>query len=193
MPRNQSTSTLETCVVLYKTLSTSTKKYDSITFGYVFTIILSLGHRSPTWADQLTRDERAVLYAAQAHLTSLRKDKELDLGWLVHPRTSSLLHKTCSACSGCFDTVWNASFGQCGTIDSAAPLRDVSELVILPQCRHIFARGVRSSSWRCEFQCGMSMLKKIDSKIERLFLDLAWKHRRFSTYVQNVQSGHIDE
>ena len=181
MPRNQSTSTLKTCATLYGELSNSTRKYDNITFGYVFIIILSLGHRSPIWTDQLTRDQRAILYTAQAHLTSLRKDKELDLAWLAHPRTSSLLHKTCSACSNRFDTVWDASFGQCGTINSAVPLRDVSELVVLPQCRHIFARGVRSSSWRCEFQCGMNILRKIDSKIERLFLDLAWKHRRFST------------
>ncbi|KAF8599770.1 hypothetical protein BDV93DRAFT_293730 [Ceratobasidium sp. AG-I] len=51
-------SNLDTCVALYK--DPSLPKLHPDLFGYVFTVILSLGHRSSIWANQLTREDRAV-------------------------------------------------------------------------------------------------------------------------------------
>lgn len=54
-------------------------------FGALFAVILSFDHRSSVWTELLTRDNRAVLYAARADLTNLRDSKDLELSWLLQP------------------------------------------------------------------------------------------------------------
>ncbi|CAE6418314.1 unnamed protein product [Rhizoctonia solani] len=39
-------------------------------FGWMFAYVLSLGHQSPYWRELLTRDDRSILYMAQAELTN---------------------------------------------------------------------------------------------------------------------------
>lgn len=180
IPRNQPKSNLDACVQLYKDPSLLGSQAKTVIFGYVFAFVLSLGHRSAAWTTQLTRDDRAIMYAAQAHLVSLRQDTKLDLAWLEDPRGSVLLEGACSACLNHFDSAWAASFGQCTPLNSAIPLEDICKVVYLPQYRQIFARIVRADSWDCKSQCAEALLKKLDGAIAFLFFGLAQKHQHFA-------------
>jgi hypothetical protein len=168
------TLNIDACVQLYKdpSLPTAMPKL----FGCVFAIILSLGHQSSVWKDRLSRDERSILYAAQAHLVRLDEHRELSLGWLSRPK--SLIVSPGGGCQSCqqyFHVLWNASFGQCGTLNSAMPLEDVSKVVRLPIYRQKFA-----ANWACETKCGTreETLKGIDVRLEELYAEFTSKYKR---------------
>ncbi|KAF8601018.1 hypothetical protein BDV93DRAFT_525064 [Ceratobasidium sp. AG-I] len=187
IPQNRVNSILDTCVHWYKDLAMSpqSKYFNRIAFGYVFALILSLGHRSAIWTDRLNREDRLMLYTAQAHLTCLQRDKSLDLDWLVVPRTY-LLEYVCSTCNKKFDSAWDASFGVYLPLDSAIPLEDISKLVHLPKYRQTFAKAVRSEAWtlHCEhkdFQCGEQILEAVDSYTCLSFVSLSDKYQYFVT------------
>ncbi|KAG8730723.1 hypothetical protein FRC12_020106 [Ceratobasidium sp. 428] len=78
---SQSGFNLETCVGLFKRVGLLESAPQL--FGYIFAIILSLGHQSPVWKENLTREDRAALYAAQVHLVRLGRYEGLSLRWLT--------------------------------------------------------------------------------------------------------------
>jgi hypothetical protein len=171
-------SCLDACVDLYKDPTVQTS--NPALFGFVFIAILSLGHRSPAWANKLTRNDRTTLYTAQAHLISIG-DSLSTISWLRQPRQifQAMRITICKACSQQFDLLWGASFGKCGQLTSKTALEDVSKLVELPQHRQILSRP----SWKlCDSNCKTHILDEIDACTELSFEDLASKHDYYSRY-----------
>ncbi|KAF8599766.1 hypothetical protein BDV93DRAFT_609064 [Ceratobasidium sp. AG-I] len=125
-------SNLDTCVALYKDRDLP-ERYPSL-FGYVFTLILSLGHHSPIWTSQLTREDRNILYTAQAHLISLGVDPNFELSRLLQPASQTWSFR-CTSCTSHIDTAWSTSFAGFGSLNSTIPLEDISKLVLLPSYR----------------------------------------------------------
>ncbi|KAG9074106.1 hypothetical protein FS749_014375, partial [Ceratobasidium sp. UAMH 11750] len=150
---------LDACVRLYKdtSLPTALPKL----FGCIFTLILSLGYQSTVWKDQLTRDERAALYVAQAHFTRLHRHPELSLEWLFSPQTT-------------------ITSGECGELNSVVPLEDISEIARLPQYRQKFADAVQSSPWVCElhYTAGKKFLNAIDTRLGESYVKFTSEYKR---------------
>lgn len=170
-------SNLATCVALYK--DPNFPETQPSLFGYVFTVILSLGHRSCVWAHQLSREERNVLYAAQVHLVSPYKEAGLsDLSWLSLPPSQTAGVK-CASCTKHLDTAWNVGFAGCRGLGSAIPLEDISKLVILPSCRQIFADYVRSNPKLRAHNCGTAMLSDIDVRMYNIFHEMYYQYKHF--------------
>jgi hypothetical protein len=167
----QPASNIDTCVLLYKDSPLLAEPARGLILGCAFVVVLSLGHRSSVWKDQLTRDQRYTLYAAQAHLVSLRDNQHLEIKWLQDPQNSKILGSACSACAVQFNSTWEISFGLCGTLNSHIPLEDVSNLARLPQCRQIFAEAVRCPLWSasCKKKCNEIILREIDVNLDNVF------------------------
>jgi hypothetical protein len=175
----QPTSSFDTCLMLYKESLLLEEPVRSLVLGYTFVVILSLGHQSSIWKDQLTRDQRYTLYTAQAHLVSLRDNQHLDLGWIQGPKKSQLLGLGCSDCSERFvGPAWRLSFGLCEVLNSRIPLEDVTKLAHLPVHRQVFAETVRFPARPCK-NCGERILREIDVYLNNLFhkqLPAAYSH-----------------
>ncbi|KAF8593404.1 hypothetical protein BDV93DRAFT_549543 [Ceratobasidium sp. AG-I] len=168
-------SNLDTCVAIFK--DPGLLKGTSL-FGYVFTVILSLGHRSSTWTNQLTREDRTVLYAAQVHLTSLGGDSNLDLSWISQPSYQDWGY-FCTSCTDLVDTVWDTTFAKCSSLNYNVPLEDISRLVLLPSCRQLFIDSTRSDPKLCVHQCAHNVWDYIDRKLLGTFYYMADKHNYF--------------
>ncbi|KAG8712670.1 hypothetical protein FRC09_019592 [Ceratobasidium sp. 395] len=163
-------SNLEACLLLYrKSLPLKGSLTHSMALGYTFIMLLSLGHQSDIWKNELTRDERSVFYAAQVHLVSLGNYPNLELGWFHDPARSGIPDQACPACSQQFARVWSESFGHLGALNSPLPLHDVTGLTYLPRCRYMFSGEVRKPDWPCQTGCGEKMVEKINGCLDRLF------------------------
>ncbi|CEL56531.1 hypothetical protein RSOLAG1IB_07880 [Rhizoctonia solani AG-1 IB] len=101
-------------------------------FGCAFLNILSLGHRSQVWSD-LTRDDRAIFYAAQAQLIDLPCELTPGtLAWVASPKPA-LLQQLCNGCQKIVSDVWAKTFEECFEgIGSDRPLKDVRLLAEMP-------------------------------------------------------------
>ncbi|KAG9074107.1 hypothetical protein FS749_014376 [Ceratobasidium sp. UAMH 11750] len=145
-------------------------------FGCALTVILSLGHQSPVWREQLTREQRASLYVAQAHLTRLSQYPGLSLKWLASPPLTNT--GACATCATHLQTFWAKTFRQCGSLDSDIPLHDVSKLVPLPQYREQLAR-LLSTMW-CAVNCGAKekVLHAVDSHLKEFYTGLTSDYGR---------------
>ncbi|KAG8758552.1 hypothetical protein FRC11_003470 [Ceratobasidium sp. 423] len=108
---------------------------DDALLGCVFLNILSLGHRSQVWSD-LTRDDKAILYAAQAQLTSLPEEfVPGSLAWVTKP-DPGLAQQLCDACQLRLSGVWDKIFSECNEgLGSNIPLKDVLFLAEMPEYR----------------------------------------------------------
>ncbi|CAE6388932.1 unnamed protein product [Rhizoctonia solani] len=154
------------CVGLYRNFKES--DIEPVLFGCAFLNILSLGHRSPVWAGCLTRNDRAILYAAQAQLVNASEGLGLDLGWLSAPR-SATPGQLCDKCSTRLLEKWNRSFGQCSKdLGSGYPLKDVSLLAQLPTYRHIISSGW-GSACKQNSRCVPTLLGSVDTHIQQVF------------------------
>ncbi|KAF8599768.1 hypothetical protein BDV93DRAFT_525855 [Ceratobasidium sp. AG-I] len=163
---------LDTCVSIFK--DPGLLKGTSI-FGYAFTVILSLGHYSSIWTNQLTREDRTVLYAAQAHLILLEEDPGLDLSWIFQPSRRIWVY-SCTPCTNLFNTVWGASFAKCTSLNSNIPLVDISKLVLLPIYRQFFIASTRSNPKSCRRKCARRVWRYIDDKLLDTFYCMACKY-----------------
>ncbi|KAG8740866.1 hypothetical protein FRC10_003821 [Ceratobasidium sp. 414] len=176
--RDHPASNLDASVRLYKdaSLPTALPKL----FGCIFTLILSLGYQSTVWKEQLTRDERAALYVAQAHFTRLNRHPELSLEWLSSPQTTIASGEVCHLCKQHFNALWGTSFGQCGELNSVVPLEDISEIARLPQYRQKFADAVQSSPWVCElhYAAGKKFLNAIDTRLGESYVKFTSEYKR---------------
>ncbi|KAF8599763.1 hypothetical protein BDV93DRAFT_609062 [Ceratobasidium sp. AG-I] len=170
-------SNLDTCVALYKDCSLP-QTYPSL-FGYVFSVILSLGHRSPIWINQLTREDRNVLYAAQAHLVFIGSDPDLGFSWLWQPLILNRCGYCSDSCTEDAETAWSASFARCGDFHSKIPLEDISNLLLLPSYRQLFADATQSRFNSCRRECARRMLGSIDETVEAVFAAMCRKHKYF--------------
>ncbi|CAE7126355.1 unnamed protein product [Rhizoctonia solani] len=108
---------------------------DSALLGCVFLNILSLGHRSQVWS-YLTRDDKAVLYAAQAQLTDLPQEfTPGSLAWVAKP-DPGLVQELCTGCRSSLSTIWDKIFSGCNEgLGSNIPLKDVLLLAEMPEYR----------------------------------------------------------
>ncbi|CAE6529968.1 unnamed protein product [Rhizoctonia solani] len=109
--------------------------------GCVFLNVLSLGHRSRVWAS-LTRDDKAILYAAQAQLTDLPHEfAPGSFTWLTKPG-SEQTRGLCAECQSRLSTIWSETFGECSDrLGSNTPLNDVLILAEMPKyCRALWSR-----------------------------------------------------
>ncbi|KAG8726904.1 hypothetical protein FRC12_023000 [Ceratobasidium sp. 428] len=172
---------LDTCVELFKHIGFSGSVPEL--FGYVFAVILSLGHQSPVWKKKLTREDRAALYAAQVHLVCLRRHEGLSLQWLTLSRNlrPDVLSLTvnCHTCMKNLQAEWLTSFGQCANLNSEIPLHDISKIVLLPRYRQQIASAFRPA-WKCPSKCGAGerILDAIDVRLGSLYTELAFEYRR---------------
>ncbi|CAE6415021.1 unnamed protein product [Rhizoctonia solani] len=107
---------------------------DDALLGCVFLNILSLGHRSQVWSD-LTRDDKAILYAAQAQLTNLPQEfAPGSLAWVTKP--DPVAQQLCDACQLRLSGVWDKIFRECNEgLGSNIPLKDVLFLAEMPEYR----------------------------------------------------------
>ncbi|KAF8599771.1 hypothetical protein BDV93DRAFT_525857 [Ceratobasidium sp. AG-I] len=171
---------INACIALYK--DPELPRTQSTLFGYIFTIILSLGHSSSVWATQLTRDDRTTLYAAQLHLVSLHNIPDLDMSWFAQPPRTlpKTLPPVCTSCTKDVNHAWNESFARCGSIDSPIPSEDIYKLVHLPAYRQLFADSIRLSSELCEEECGRMILDSIDVMLCRIFSNMCRKYQHFA-------------
>lgn len=149
-------------------------------FGYLFAIILSLGHLSTTWNDILTREERRIFHAANSVLTRLCDHRDLEVQWLTQP---TIVKDICSlpTCIRNFDDCWNSHFVPHQKLDSPIALKDIHQIVQLPIYRYRFA--YQSKDWNCKSNCAHKTLAKIDTCIGRVFQGLAAKHEFFAHTV----------
>jgi hypothetical protein len=177
--RKHFSSNLNTCARLF--IDPSLTEGLPELFGCVFAIVLSLDRQSSVWKSELTRDHRAILYAAQVQLTRLDQHEKLKLGWLESPQKAAS-SRLCSPCERRVTPLWGASFGQLGALGSVVPLEDISTIIRLPQCRQILADAIQSEAEVCESQsqCGEELLRWVDQHIEDVFLELESEYRRIA-------------
>jgi hypothetical protein len=166
---------LDTCVRLFMDPSLPESLPDL--FGYLFAIILSLDHQSSVWKTDLTRNHRAILYAAQVQLTRLDQHAQLTLDWLVSPQKAAT-SRICGPCGRRFKPLWGASFGKLGALGSAVPSEDIATIILLPQCRQMFAKAVQSEVEVCKSRCGEKTLYSVDQHIHYMFSELESEYQR---------------
>ncbi|KAH7334309.1 hypothetical protein B0J17DRAFT_720720 [Rhizoctonia solani] len=143
-------------------------------FGWVFLFVLSLGHESKKWREQLALKDRAVLYAAELEMTSLCDYQDLDVAWLLPPNhTAWYLDICCDSCWEHCESTWDSSFGQVGLLDSSMLLSDIRMLLLLPRFRQAFAKAAHSPQWPCKARCGETVLASADQKFTQLCLDMS--------------------
>ncbi|KAF8603027.1 hypothetical protein BDV93DRAFT_523615 [Ceratobasidium sp. AG-I] len=165
-----------TCAQFYQHPAYFETCWYRIIFGYAFIAVLSLGHRSSVWTERLNWQDRATLYAAQVHLNSPSETQELVVEWLKQPRKHLIDENVCHTCSSLFDTVWQTTIAQCGTLDPIGSPENLSRLLLLPRYLQQFTQTVQSAAWTCDFQCGDKISHKIDTLITKLYFSLAKKH-----------------
>ncbi|KAH7334319.1 hypothetical protein B0J17DRAFT_672904 [Rhizoctonia solani] len=158
---------IDMCAALYKEKDTLINSPGF--FGFIFAIIVSLGPRSPIWADCLTREERRVLYVANANLTPLGH-AGLEVDWVLNPIR---VRQVCSQCSNIFDDSWGGSFSQCGDFKSRLLSEDIRHVVALPE----YLMQFWSLSGAASCNCADKMADDIEERMESLYCGLTEKYK----------------
>ncbi|CAE6520199.1 unnamed protein product [Rhizoctonia solani] len=200
-------SRLITCLRLYK--CAKIRDEAPALFGCLFVFILSLGHTSPAWTSYLTREDRATLYAAQAHLTVICEKLE-NTRWLTTDQPEEYFKWICDRCKPHLLPVWKGTIGSLsGKLTSKLTLEDITLLARLPQYRQAFRTKldqikVPSASETCHYQHSHTVFRpteadrgpltraehtclesprkmtEVDRLIQNVFSNLAGKHDYFS-------------
>ncbi|CAE6448310.1 unnamed protein product [Rhizoctonia solani] len=159
---------IDVCAALYKEkdLLINTPEF----FGFIFAVIVSLGHQSPIWTNCLTREDRRVLYAANTTLTRLASHADLDVGWVMDP---TALKKVCPQCPSGFDASWNKAFSQCDGLKSRVPLEDLRHVVTLPVYRMRFWLANRVAPCKC----AVTVMNNIEPRMDTLYSGLTEKYK----------------
>ncbi|CAE6487197.1 unnamed protein product [Rhizoctonia solani] len=140
-------------------------------FGFLFAVIVSLGHRSSIWTHDLTREDRRVLYAASTILTCLRDQADLGIDWVSN---RSVLNSTCSQCSHFVNLWWHDAFSECGDFQSRVLLEDIRRVVALPSYHLRFRELAGRKSFSC--QCLNKINADIEQHIEDVYCNLTEKY-----------------
>ncbi|KAG8707210.1 hypothetical protein FRC11_007602 [Ceratobasidium sp. 423] len=95
------------CMDLYDIVKNSDLVDEPILLGCMFLNLLSLGHRSRIWSEDMTRKDRAILYAAQVQLVDAATELQ-NLEWLrLDPPSIELAEsRLCENCDINIKTVW---------------------------------------------------------------------------------------
>ncbi|CAE6421292.1 hypothetical protein ACGC1H_006718 [Rhizoctonia solani] len=141
-------------------------------FGFIFAVIVSLGHRSPIWTNSLTREDRRVLYAANTILTYLGDQADLGVDWLSN---RSVVKSTCSQCSNLVNSWWDKAFLECANFQSRVLLEAIRCVVALPSY-HLHFR-VLSGGKPLSCQCLNNINADIDRHIENVYCHLTEKYK----------------
>jgi hypothetical protein len=151
-------------------------------FGFIFCLLLSLGHEFWSKAALLTRQDRIILLSAQVHLTPLPRSK-IPLQWLDaytqrNDQVAKSRHKPCSRCL--IARAWDDAFG--GTfrqmLHSSTPLAGISALVLLPHKRQCFADAIKELPPAvCSNKCQDAIIRFVDHSIEEVFAQVAAFYR----------------
>ncbi|KAL5639302.1 hypothetical protein ACGC1H_006717 [Rhizoctonia solani] len=145
-------------------------------FGFIFAVIISLGHQSDVWAKHLTREDRRVLYVAYANFICLGNHADLELDWLTDPAV--IKEGACMSCSRSFDFGWRDAFSECNGLKSRVPLEDIRHVVALGEYRHHFRRlGNNTFSFDKCCECDVKVLGGIERRIELLYCGLTEKYK----------------
>ncbi|KEP51794.1 hypothetical protein V565_055810 [Rhizoctonia solani 123E] len=140
-------------------------------FGFLFAVVVSLGHRSSIWTNDLTREDRRVLYAASTILTCLRDQADLGIHWFSN---RSVLNSTCSQCSHFVNLWWHDVFSECGDFQSRVLLEDIRRVVALPSYHLRFRELADRKSFSC--QCLNKINADIEQHIEDVYCNLTEKY-----------------
>ncbi|CAE6529021.1 unnamed protein product [Rhizoctonia solani] len=141
-------------------------------FGFIFAIIVSLGHRSPIWIDRLTREDRRILYAANTILICLSDHANLDVSWVIDP---SVIKNVCTECSSMYDGCWKESFSRCKGLKSRVLLEDIRHIAALPDYRFPFVSLLSRRITSC--QCLNNMSTQVEQRMESLYCALTEKYK----------------
>ncbi|CAE6436918.1 unnamed protein product [Rhizoctonia solani] len=144
-------------------------------FGFIFAVIVSLGHQSSIWNERLTREDRRILYAASSILTRLSNHADLEVGWVTDPTEIKVV---CSQCSSNFGAFWKDAFSQCEGLKSRVPSEDIRHVVCLPAYR-IHFWSISSATCQCPNKTAIN----IDQKMELLYCGLTEKYKSLVEYV----------
>ncbi|KAG8731774.1 hypothetical protein FRC11_002379 [Ceratobasidium sp. 423] len=174
----QRESSLDACVNIYKNPTKFSIKLPAL-FGYVFMVLLE--HGSEVWANRLNRDERLVLYAAQADLTYLSGHKDLETDWISQ---RIQFKSTCSPkCNPSFYDAVDSVFdlhsipSKAYSLQSTTPGDDLYSIFHVVSARWFFAENCRK--WRCGSKCGEKTLAKFDDCVERLLCGFTEKYKHY--------------
>ncbi|KAG8729623.1 hypothetical protein FRC11_008330, partial [Ceratobasidium sp. 423] len=159
---------IDVCVALYKEKDILINS--PTFFGLIFAIIVSLGHQSPGWTDILTREDRRVLYAANATFTRLSNHTDIKVGWVMDP---TAVKKVCPQCSSNFDACWSIGFSQCEGLKSRVPSEDIRHIVSLPEYQMDFWSASRAASCKC----ADTVVDNIELCLDSLYRGLTEKYK----------------
>ncbi|QRW24716.1 polyadenylate-binding protein, cytoplasmic and nuclear [Rhizoctonia solani] len=148
-------------------------------FGFIFSVVLSLGHRSRVWT-RLTREQRRVLYAGNSTLVQLCDHTDLGINWLLEPSEILEIFKDCPNCRNPsnINKWWSDTFGRCQGLNSPIPSEDIRYIVRLPEYRYSISWASKSQPWLpCGSKCIHTLRTYIDEHMEALYCALAKKYR----------------
>ncbi|QRV97390.1 The BTB (BR-C, ttk and bab)/POZ (Pox virus and Zinc finger) domain [Ceratobasidium sp. AG-Ba] len=151
------------------------KQDDPALFGLVFCLALSAGHRSLIWQN-MTRDERAKLYAAQVHLTPL--PPKLPLVWLknhVEPFYRSLMEE----CPECFMSCSEKFFKDANPVVNRADLTSDSPLMGIRALCKLPLQRQQLESLKTSYQCACptKILEMAYLSLDKSFKELGEKYQ----------------
>ncbi|KAJ1301681.1 hypothetical protein OPQ81_008917 [Rhizoctonia solani] len=193
-------SNVSTCIELYK--DETLRQRDPALFGCIFAAIVSQDHRTGAWISTLMQQDKALLYAAQVHLTSIAKGLQ-SLQWLLSPVSElPFFTKICLTCQITLGHLWVNTFGKCGSLNSSVLGEDISSLAYLPQHLHALSQswrnvactGLPDPSSRSQPPVGimgiatsairnLQALYGIGALIDEVYNELAVKHTNFALEV----------
>lgn len=129
---SECSSKITDLIEIYQGLKNSN---ENALLGCVFLNILSLGHRSLVWS-HLGKDDKAVLYAAQAQLTDLPHEfVPGSLDWVAKPDPGQT-QELCTGCQLSLSGTWDRIFRDCTEgLGSSIPLKDATLLAEMPEYR----------------------------------------------------------
>ncbi|KAF8599777.1 hypothetical protein BDV93DRAFT_609072 [Ceratobasidium sp. AG-I] len=154
------------------------KTQDPALFGYIFCVVLSAGHQSPLWKERLTRNDRYILFAAQAHLTPLPATLPTD--WIgdaskISSMVDAQVRPGCfQSCSQRFKNSFNTHFNCRTALTQNSPLTGVTALASLATRRQSLAESFKPLNLQCK--CMNQLISAIDVKMDALFTELAEKY-----------------
>lgn len=171
---------IDTCASLYKDPRLAKNNHGF--YGWLIAVILSRRHISAVWLNQLSRDDRLVLYALQAELMEdVQGSGYIFAAALLRTLQRSLKVTSCSACSPHISAAQKSAFGPLGDLRSGAPLDHIKHLAELPYYSQVFAETIGSPTWSCDSKCWESALVKTDELLEKIFRALNEAHESLTS------------
>ncbi|KAH7334320.1 hypothetical protein B0J17DRAFT_672905 [Rhizoctonia solani] len=153
-------------------------KEDPCLFGFTFVVVLSLGARSPIWTNDLSREDRRVLYAGNSILVHLCDHVDLEVGWLLNTTRARKVINDCLACSTYLDGWWDLTFGRCNGLNSPIPSEDIRHIARMSDYRKSIHDVIMASSRaHCPAKCPERLFAYIDEHVDSLYCAFTRKYK----------------